>query len=364
MLEAGLRTIIGQRACVERLSAFANLHLESKSDIGHVLLFGPDGMGKRTILAAFAEEYNLRPMAIGSVEIKGDVTGMLTALKPGDAVIIDRIDRWKPPLLEPFTAGLSYREMRIRIGIGPKAREHVLPLAPFTCLATANSRKDCAPSIVDAFPLAVTLENYSGQELADIAFRLGQRMGLTVHHEACHEIVRCSDGTTAGVERLFAMLKRVAKDETIPLAEARRVMAVIGRGVRTSQTTSPTQLAALSGLEFERLIAELLKKMGLSAEVTKASGDGGIDIVAVLERPILGGRFLLQCKRFAEDTMIGAPLVREFYGAFKADRKAQKAIMVTTARFSTQAQQFAEDVGMELIDGKRLQDLISEGDRA
>jgi restriction system protein len=120
-------------------------------------------------------------------------------------------------------------------------------------------------------------------------------------------------------------------------------------------------LSALTGIEFEDVIAEALRRMGLVVETTKASGDGGIDIIAVLDKAFIGGRFLVQCKRYAEDTVIGAPAVREFYGAFKADRKAHKAIMVTTARFSTQAEQFAEEVGIELIDGERLQNLLTTG---
>jgi restriction system protein len=81
--------------------------------------------------------------------------------------------------------------------------------------------------------------------------------------------------------------------------------------------------------------------MGFRAETTKASGDGGIDIVATLDRPIVGGTYLLQCKRFAADNLVGAATVREFYGALTADRQAVKGILVTTSGFTAQAQEFA-----------------------
>jgi len=35
-----------------------------------------------------------------------------------------------------------------------------------------------------------------------------------------------------------------------------------------------------NGLGFERQVHALLKKMGFEDDVTKASGDGGIDIIA------------------------------------------------------------------------------------
>ncbi len=52
-------------------------------------------------------------------------------------------------------------------------------------------------------------------------------------------------------------------------------------------------------LEFERFITGLPHQMGFEAQTTRASGDGGIDIEAELDSPIVGGRYLFQCKRFA-----------------------------------------------------------------
>ena len=53
-------------------------------------------------------------------------------------------------------------------------------------------------------------------------------------------------------------------------------------------------LDALSGVEFEQFITVLLERMGFRAAMTKASGDGGIDVVATLDRPLVGGRYLIQ----------------------------------------------------------------------
>ena len=38
----------------------------------------------------------------------------------------------------------------------------------------------------------------------------------------------------------------------------------------------------------------------------------------------VGGRYLIQCKRFAPDSLVGSPTVREFYGGLIADRRQQK----------------------------------------
>ena len=119
----------------------------------------------------------------------------------------------------------------------------------------------------------------------------------------------------------------------------------------------------LSGIAFEEFITGLLQGIGFRTQMTKVSGDGGVDIVAVLDKPLVGGRYLIQCKRFEPDSLVGAPTVREFFGAINADRKAMKGILITTSGFTDQAKEFAEDVGLELIEGEALTALIAEQNR-
>lgn len=119
-------------------------------------------------------------------------------------------------------------------------------------------------------------------------------------------------------------------------------------------------LDTLSGIEFERLISVLLERMGFCAAMTKASGDGGVDVVATLDRPLVRGRYLIQCKRYAPDCPVGAAAVREFYGALTADRNAVKGILITTSGFTAQALEFAQGSPVELIARDGLQRLLAE----
>jgi tetratricopeptide (TPR) repeat protein len=98
--------------------------------------------------------------------------------------------------------------------------------------------------------------------------------------------------------------------------------------------------------------------MGFRAAMTKASGDGGIDIVATLDQPVTGGLYLVQCKRYAAGSLVGAPVVREFYGALTADQRAVKGILITTSGFTTQAQEFARGLPIELIGRDELERLL------
>jgi restriction endonuclease Mrr len=78
-----------------------------------------------------------------------------------------------------------------------------------------------------------------------------------------------------------------------------------------------------------------------------------------LDKPFCGGRYIFQCKRYAENNVVGSPAIRDFYGAVTADR-AVKGIFVTTSDFSAQAKEFAAQVGIELVNRSRLNQLLEE----
>ena len=116
----------------------------------------------------------------------------------------------------------------------------------------------------------------------------------------------------------------------------------------------------LSGAQFKAWIGTLLERFGFRPEVTQASGDGGIDIVATLDRPLVGGRYLVQGTRYAPDAVVGVPAVHEFYGTLVADRGAVKGLFITTSGFTTQAREFAKTLPIELIDRPTLRELLEE----
>lgn len=117
------------------------------------------------------------------------------------------------------------------------------------------------------------------------------------------------------------------------------------------------QLNSLSGVDFEHLCATLISGMGFQVEVTKASGDGGIDIIANSSTPLYKGRYIIQCKRYAGT--VGEPILRDLYGVVMSER-ANKGILMTTGTFTRSAIAFAEGKPLELIDISGIQSLIAQ----
>lgn len=114
-------------------------------------------------------------------------------------------------------------------------------------------------------------------------------------------------------------------------------------------------LAAMDPLEFEELVRQLLETMGYQARLTKASHDGGVDIEAYNPQPIVGGKIVVQCKRYSG--VVGAPYIRDLAGVVQHEG-ATKGILVTTSHFSPDAQSFARGKPLELIDGPQLEALL------
>ncbi len=199
-------------------------------------------------------------------------------------------------------------------------------------------------------------------ELVQLVERFASSEGVSLDSSATAVIARQAGGNPNCAESLVHSLRLVEK-QPVTEHDAREMLAVFGHGSGNraiNSGLSGINLASLSGVEFERLITTVLSGMGFAAEMTKTSGDGGIDIEAVLDRPIVGGRYLFQCKRFAPDNLVGSPIIREFYGAIVADRKAIKGILITTSGFTPQAREFAENLPIELIDGDQLDRLLSD----
>jgi len=97
--------------------------------------------------------------------------------------------------------------------------------------------------------------------------------------------------------------------------------------------------------------------MGLDAKLTRSSRDGGVDCVAFDQRPILGGKVVVQAKRYKHT--VGVSAVRDLFGTMM-NEGANKGILVTTAGFGPDAYEFAKDKPIELIDGGGLLFLLEQ----
>ena len=116
-------------------------------------------------------------------------------------------------------------------------------------------------------------------------------------------------------------------------------------------------LMELSPGEFEHLIVNLFQRMGLETKLTQASRDGGVDCVAYDMRPIIGGKVVVQAKRYKNTVGVGA--VRDLFGTMH-NEGANKGILVTTSGYGPASFEFANGKPIELVSGSNLLYLLKE----
>lgn len=111
---------------------------------------------------------------------------------------------------------------------------------------------------------------------------------------------------------------------------------------------------------FEKMVVELMEKMGYGrGQITQKSRDEGIDGMVYQDK--LGFDVIyIQAKRYDLEKTVGRPELQKFGGAIP--EKNVKGLFVTTGRFSQDAQKYANDRHIILIDGQRLVELMIEHD--
>ena len=112
---------------------------------------------------------------------------------------------------------------------------------------------------------------------------------------------------------------------------------------------------------FERLTQRILRECGFTqVEVTKKSGDGGLDGTGKLRiNGLFSFNVAFQCKRYSG--MVGAGDIPDFRGTL--NNNIEKGLFITTGTFSKAAKLEAVDPGKRLInlmDGEELIDKIVE----
>lgn len=109
---------------------------------------------------------------------------------------------------------------------------------------------------------------------------------------------------------------------------------------------------------FEHLIGDLLEKLGYeNVEVTKRSGDGGIDVKANLTvYGFTNVKTAVQVKRYSHN--VSDNVVRELRGAAEVD---QRGLIITTADFTKAAKEEASapnKMPVSLVNGEKLLELL------
>lgn len=120
-------------------------------------------------------------------------------------------------------------------------------------------------------------------------------------------------------------------------------------------------LAMMDWQDFENLVREILEKelaeKGCEVKITQSSRDGGVDAIAYNPDPLLGGKIVIQAKRYIN--VVGVSAVRDLYGTMQHEN-ATRGILVTTSHFGADSYDFIKDKPITLIEGANLLHMLEK----
>jgi Holliday junction DNA helicase RuvB len=201
---------VGNKEVVDRVKIFVQAAKERKEPMGHLLLYGPPGLGKTSIAHIIKEEFGANILVTtGPLLAKTkELAALLCSLNEGDILFIDEIHRIPQNIEELLYPALEDFKIDLMVGDGMQSSAVSIDLPKFTLVGATTRFGDLSSPLRSRFQLIAKLHPYELEDLTQVVSFTAKKLGV----ELCGSMARLIAERARGTPRLAVNLLRWLRD--------------------------------------------------------------------------------------------------------------------------------------------------------